>query len=76
MYALPSLQPGTKKIHGGSPRCDVYDRFSQEEKHNLLEGFLKFIESPVNKIKRMTIQKQEQKVRNRTTRGVSLGYAS
>ncbi|XP_065209009.1 GATOR complex protein Iml1 isoform X2 [Planococcus citri] len=61
VYALPSVQPGTKKIHGGSPNCDVYDRLTQEEKRGLLEGFLKFIESPVNKIKRMTIQKQEQK---------------
>lgn len=58
MFALPFFQSGTKKILDGSKFCDVYTPCTQEEKQNLLEGFLKFMEYPVNKIKRNSVKKQ------------------
>lgn len=63
IYALPSNQPGTKKIlEDPSGTCDVYTRLTREENYNLLEEFLRFVESIVNKIRRIAGLKPQPKV--------------
>lgn len=56
MYAVPAIQPATKRLFEGYPYCDIYTSLPLEEHTPLKEGFLKFIESPINRIRRMNIQ--------------------
>jgi DEP domain-containing protein 5 len=52
VYLLPGSHSGTKKILEGSSNFDVYQAQSADEQALLTDGFLRFIESWVNKIKR------------------------
>lgn len=52
VYLLPGTHSGTKKILEGSANFDVYQLQSADEQALLTDGFLRFIESWVNKIKR------------------------
>jgi len=56
MYVLPlqPFTPFTNQIKYGSPdcRCDIYKKLTPEEYVNLAEGFQKFVETCLNKIKR------------------------
>lgn len=56
MYILPlqPFTPFTNQIKFGPPdcRCDIYKKLTPEEYVNLAEGFQKFVETCLNKIKR------------------------
>jgi len=58
MYVLPlkPFIPFTKSILDGCSdmKCDVYTRPSPDEYVNLAEGFMRFVETSLNKIKRPT----------------------
>merc|ERR1719281_2120847 len=58
MYILPlkPFIPYTSSIRDGSStgRCDLYKKPLPEEYVNLAEGFMRFIETSLNKIKRPT----------------------
>jgi hypothetical protein len=76
MYVLPSkpFLPFTKAIVDGPQdmRCDIYTRVFLEERVCLAEGFLRFIETCLNKIKRATpipAEKQFTKARSNTMAG-------
>lgn len=62
MLLLPSGLPETKKIIEGSERCDLYDKFSNEDKIQQREGVLKFFEV-MNKIRR-TVTKKQKVIKN------------
>ena len=54
LYLLP-VKPFlayTAQIKDGAPHCDVYKAPSVEETINMAEGFLRFVETCLNKIKR------------------------
>ncbi|KAL1494319.1 hypothetical protein ABEB36_009934 [Hypothenemus hampei] len=55
LYVLPlhnSEKESTKKIVEGAPRCDIYTLPTASDHNQMVEGFLKFIETAVNKLKR------------------------
>ncbi|XP_074113589.1 GATOR complex protein Iml1 isoform X6 [Cotesia typhae] len=52
MFLLPSTNAATKKILEGSTRCDIYTPLSPSEQSQLMDGFLRFIEGWLNKIRR------------------------
>ncbi|XP_063975968.1 GATOR complex protein Iml1 isoform X1 [Diachasmimorpha longicaudata] len=52
MFMLPLHNTATKKILEGSPRCDIYSFLSATEQSQLTDGFLRFIEGWLNKIRR------------------------
>lgn len=61
MLLLPAGQPETRKIIEGSERCDLYNKFSEEDKTQQKEGILKFLEV-MNKVKRVSTRKPKIKV--------------
>ncbi|XP_023323795.1 GATOR complex protein DEPDC5 [Eurytemora carolleeae] len=76
MYVLPlrPFVPYTKAIIEGPEdmRCDIYTRVYLEDRVSLAEGFLKFIETCLNKLKRPTplpVEKQFLKGRSNTMAG-------
>jgi len=78
LYVLPLKQflPYTKSISEGPQdmRCDIYQKISLEDRVNLAEGFMRFIETCINKIKRPTpaaAEKPMQKGRSYTMAGES-----
>ncbi|KYQ52041.1 DEP domain-containing protein 5 [Trachymyrmex zeteki] len=52
VFLLPYNNPATRKILEGSPRCDIYTTLSNAEQASLMDGFLRFIEGWLNKIRR------------------------
>ncbi|XP_066249180.1 GATOR complex protein Iml1 isoform X1 [Euwallacea similis] len=55
VYILPlhtSDKESTKEIVEGSPRCDIYTLPTTADHTQMVDGFLKFIETAVNKLKR------------------------
>ncbi|XP_044593242.1 GATOR complex protein Iml1 isoform X5 [Cotesia glomerata] len=52
MFLLPSTNAATKKILEGSTCCDIYTPLSPSEQSQLMDGFLRFIEGWLNKIRR------------------------
>lgn len=52
VYLLPLNNSATKRIIEGAQHCDIYTSLNNFDYANLVEGFLKFIETVVNKIKR------------------------
>ncbi|XP_048522891.1 GATOR complex protein Iml1 [Dendroctonus ponderosae] len=55
VYVLPlhsSEKESTKKIVEGAARCDIYAPLNRDDHNQMVEGFLKFIETAVNKLKR------------------------
>ncbi|XP_057336662.1 GATOR complex protein Iml1 isoform X5 [Microplitis mediator] len=52
MFLLPSTNAATKKILDGSTRCDIYTPLTPSEQSQLMDGFLRFIEGWLNKIRR------------------------
>lgn len=57
--------PATRKLIEGSPRCDIYTPLSPNEQAIYMEGFLRFIEGWLNKIRRPNSNKNW--VRNETS---------
>lgn len=51
MFLLPS-HVATRKIVEGSPTCDIYTPPTESEQAQLMDGFLRFIEGWLNKIRR------------------------
>lgn len=58
MLLLPSGLPETKRIIEGSEHCDLYNKFSNEDKIQQREGVLKFFEV-MNKIRRTGSKRQK-----------------
>ncbi|XP_070149934.1 GATOR complex protein Iml1 isoform X7 [Polyergus mexicanus] len=52
VFLLPLHNPSTRKILEGSLRCDIYAPPSNIEQASLMDGFLRFIEGWLNKIRR------------------------
>ncbi|XP_018377283.1 PREDICTED: DEP domain-containing protein 5 isoform X2 [Trachymyrmex cornetzi] len=52
VFLLPYNNPATRKILEGFPRCDIYTTLSNAEQASLMDGFLRFIEGWLNKIRR------------------------
>ncbi|XP_072750947.1 GATOR complex protein Iml1 isoform X5 [Anoplolepis gracilipes] len=52
VFLLPLHNPSTRKILEGSLRCDIYAPLSNVEQASLMDGFLRFIEGWLNKIRR------------------------
>nr|CAD7428224.1 unnamed protein product [Timema monikensis] len=52
MYLLPLNHVATKKILEGADHCDIYTPLSSEELGHLVEGFLRFLETYINRNKR------------------------
>lgn len=67
MYLLPKEHPATKKIlEGTSSRCDIYTEVTNDIKsEQQIDEFLKFVETYLNKIKRLQCRKA--RVRSRLT---------
>ncbi|XP_060527530.1 GATOR complex protein Iml1 isoform X2 [Cylas formicarius] len=55
LYFLPLNNAGTKTIAEGSARCDIYTSPSDAENQQMADGFLKFVETCVNKLKRSSL---------------------
>ncbi|XP_065337206.1 GATOR complex protein Iml1 isoform X2 [Cloeon dipterum] len=58
VYLLPGSHSGTKKIQEGSSHFDVYQMQTLDEQALLTDGFLRFVESWLNKIKRRNTVKK------------------
>ncbi|KAL3269605.1 hypothetical protein HHI36_008669 [Cryptolaemus montrouzieri] len=58
VYLLPLSNPATKKIIEGSAHYDIYTLPSTQDYQNMIDGFLKFVEAAINKIKRSQISKK------------------
>ncbi|KAF7279176.1 hypothetical protein GWI33_007586 [Rhynchophorus ferrugineus] len=52
VYLLPLNSQETKRIVDGAPRCDIYTLPTERDHQLMVEGFLKFIEVAVNKLKK------------------------
>lgn len=52
VFLLPLHNSATRKILEGSSRCDIYTSPSNAEQASLMDGFLRFIEGWLNKIRR------------------------
>lgn len=52
VYILPLNNAEIKKIIDGVERCDVYTLLTCSDNQQMVEGFLKFLETAVNKLKR------------------------
>ncbi|KAJ8683106.1 hypothetical protein QAD02_018898 [Eretmocerus hayati] len=52
VFLLPLQNQATRKILEGSPHCDIYTPPTPAEQTQLMDGFLRFIEGWLNKIKR------------------------
>lgn len=55
---IPLNNAATKRIIEGAPNCDIYNMASPTDHQQICEGFLKFIETVVNKFKRAGITKK------------------
>ncbi|XP_046389719.1 GATOR complex protein Iml1 isoform X2 [Ischnura elegans] len=60
VYLLPIALQATKKILDGSEHCDLYGPLCLEEQCHMVEGFLKFMETWVNKIRRINASKKQR----------------
>ncbi|CAG9857512.1 unnamed protein product [Phyllotreta striolata] len=58
IYLIPLNNSATKKIIEGSERCDVYGRQTVPEHRLMVDGFVKFVDAAVNKLKKATISKK------------------
>nr|XP_022917865.1 GATOR complex protein DEPDC5 isoform X2 [Onthophagus taurus] len=58
IFLLPLNNAATKRILEGSQRCDIYTPLTPSEHQLMVEGFLKFTEAVVNKIKRHSATKK------------------
>ncbi|XP_043477241.1 GATOR complex protein Iml1 isoform X9 [Leptopilina heterotoma] len=52
IFLLPLNNPATRKLLDGSSRCDIYTPLSPNEQTAYMDGFLRFIEGWLNKIRR------------------------
>lgn len=62
VYVLPLNSAETKKIVDGASRCDIYSTPASQDHNQMVEGFLKFIETAVNKLKRSNIVQKKPRV--------------
>ncbi|XP_055373672.1 GATOR complex protein Iml1 isoform X2 [Condylostylus longicornis] len=61
MYLLPKEHLAMKKIlEGGSQRCDIYTEISNEDPKQQIEEFIKFLETHLNKLKRVQCRKTRE----------------
>ncbi|XP_069703010.1 GATOR complex protein Iml1 isoform X2 [Periplaneta americana] len=58
VYLLPLNHQATKKIVEGSYHCDIYTTPTAEEQGQLVENFLRFLETWVNRIRRPNTHKK------------------
>uniref|UniRef100_A0A1Y1KCF9 DEP domain-containing protein n=3 Tax=Photinus pyralis TaxID=7054 RepID=A0A1Y1KCF9_PHOPY len=58
VYLLPTNNAATKRIIEGAKHCDIYTPLTNADYNQINEGFLKFIEVVVNKIKRPNATKK------------------
>ncbi|XP_033220943.1 GATOR complex protein Iml1 [Belonocnema kinseyi] len=52
VFLLPLHNQATRRILEGSPRCDIYKPLASSEQGAYMDGFLRFIEGWLNKIRR------------------------
>ncbi|XP_030761534.1 GATOR complex protein Iml1 isoform X3 [Sitophilus oryzae] len=52
VYLLPLNSPETKKIVDGAQYCDIYTLPLETDHQQMIEGFLKFVETAVNKLRK------------------------
>ena len=52
MFLLPLNNVATRRILEGSSKCDLYTPPTAHEQAQMMEGFLRFIECWLNKIRR------------------------
>lgn len=57
MFLLPLNNVATRRILEGSSRCDIYTPPTNHEQAQLMDGFLRFIEGYLNKIRRPNTNK-------------------
>lgn len=57
VYLLPLTHPATRKILDGYSHCDIYTPQTDADNNNLIEGFLRFMETYVNRVKRPNSKK-------------------
>nr|CAI5831302.1 unnamed protein product [Callosobruchus analis] len=62
VYLLPLNNQATKKIIEGSDHCDLYSFPTNSDHQQMVEGFLKFLETAVNKIKRSPVSKKGRNI--------------
>ncbi|KFM77251.1 DEP domain-containing protein 5, partial [Stegodyphus mimosarum] len=74
MLLLPAVQPETRKIIEGHETCDLYNKFSNEDKISQRENVLKFLEV-MNKIRRVSSRKPKLASLNLPRRS-SFGHAT
>lgn len=58
MYLLPLNNLATKRIIDGAEHCDIYELPTKKDLQLMTDGFLKFVETVVNKIKRPGVSKK------------------
>lgn len=58
MYLLPLNNSATKRIIEGAQYCDIYTLPTATDYQQMVEGFLKFVEIVVNKIKKPGLSKK------------------
>lgn len=52
MFLLPLHNPATARIIEASTTCDIYEQLTINQQAQLMESFLRFIETWLNKIRR------------------------
>lgn len=59
MYLLPKEHPATKKILDSQPTipCDIYADIETDSPRQQIEDFMRFLETSLNKIKKLLPQK-------------------
>ncbi|XP_046613786.1 GATOR complex protein Iml1 isoform X1 [Neodiprion virginianus] len=57
VFLLPLNTPATRRILDGSVHCDIYSPATSAEQANFMEGFLRFIETWLNRIRRPNANK-------------------
>ncbi|XP_066997885.1 GATOR complex protein Iml1 isoform X2 [Anabrus simplex] len=60
VYLLPINHQATKRILEGSEHCDIYQPATPEEQSHSVDGFLRFIETWVNRIRRPNTQQKNR----------------
>ncbi|XP_045474095.1 GATOR complex protein Iml1 isoform X2 [Harmonia axyridis] len=58
VYLVPANNPATKKIIEGHPHFNIYTLPTSTDYQNMVEGFSKFLETAINKIKRTQVCKK------------------
>ncbi|CAH1990123.1 unnamed protein product [Acanthoscelides obtectus] len=67
VYLLPLNNQATKKIIDGADHCDLYTFPTNTDHQQMVDGYLKFLETAVNKIKRSPISKKARNTPGRSS---------